>query len=90
MKNQHSEGLKYLKIAQGNLEASMKMVDDDRYCVDISNQILATIALLKKANTSIITNHMDHCVMEAFNSDDEALKQEKMEEVEMLLKKVIN
>lgn len=88
MKNQHTDGLKYLKIAQGNLDASMKMVEDDRYCVDISNQILATIALLKKANTAILTNHMNVCVVEAFNSDDEDLKLEKMQEVEMLLKKV--
>lgn len=37
-----------LKTARGQLEAVLKMIDDDRYCIDISNQILATEALLKK------------------------------------------
>lgn len=88
MNKLQKDGKKYLKIAQGNLEASVQMLEDDRYCIDISNQILATIALLKKANSTIIKNHLEHCVMEAFNTDDEQLKKEKIEEVELLLKKV--
>lgn len=89
MNKLQKDGRKFLKIAQGNLEASITMLDDDRYCVDISNQILATIALLKKANTNILKSHMEHCVMDAFNSDDEELKKDKIKEVEMLLKKVM-
>ncbi len=90
MNKLQKDGRKYLKIAQGNLEAALQMLDDDRYCIDISNQILATVALLKKANTNIIKSHMEHCVMDAFNSDDEELKKEKIDEVELLLKKVMS
>ena len=39
-----------LKTARGQLDGILKMVEEDRYCIDISNQILASNALLKKAN----------------------------------------
>lgn len=39
-----------LKIARGQLDGILQMIDDDRYCVDISNQLLATQSLLKSAN----------------------------------------
>ena len=41
MNKLQKDGRKYLKIAQGNLEASLQMLEDDRYCIDISNQILS-------------------------------------------------
>ncbi|NLW28313.1 MAG: metal-sensing transcriptional repressor [Erysipelothrix sp.] len=88
MNKEKKEVARLLKIAQGNLEASIKMIEDDRYCVDISNQIMAVNALLKKANNLLIKQHMSHCVFEAFNSDDEDLKHNKMNEVIDLLKKV--
>ena len=39
-----------LKIARGQLDGILRMVEDNRYCIDISNQLLATQALLKSAN----------------------------------------
>ena len=39
-----------LKTARGQLDGLLKMVEDDRYCMDISNQLLAAQAILKKAN----------------------------------------
>ena len=38
--------LRQLKTAKGQLEGIIKMVEEDRYCIDISNQVLATRALL--------------------------------------------
>lgn len=40
-----------LKVARGQLDGILKMVDENRYCVDISNQLLATQALLKSAKS---------------------------------------
>ncbi len=85
----HKEANKYLKIAQGNLEAAIKMIEDGRYCVDISNQILAVNALLHKANQQVIKDHMHSCIRHAFESDDETVKEEKVDEVINLLKKVM-
>lgn len=85
----HSDARKYLKIAQGNLEAAIKMLDDHRYCVDISNQILAVNALLNKANQQVLKGHMHSCIRHAFESDDEAIKEDKVDEVINLLNKVM-
>ena len=43
-----------LKIARGQLDGILRMVEDNRYCIDISNQLLATQALLKSANQQIL------------------------------------
>ena len=54
-----------LKIARGQLDGILQMIDDDRYCVDISNQLLATQSLLKSANQQIMRAHIEGCVREA-------------------------
>jgi Uncharacterized protein conserved in bacteria len=41
--------LRKLKTARGQIDGIIKMIESDRYCVDISTQILSTIALLKKS-----------------------------------------
>ena len=54
-----------LKIARGQLDGILRMVEDNRYCIDISNQLLATQALLKSANQQILQAHIRTCVREA-------------------------
>ena len=41
----------YLNIANGQINGIKQMIDEDKYCIDISNQIMAAIALLKKQIT---------------------------------------
>ncbi|MBQ3419099.1 MAG: metal-sensing transcriptional repressor [Erysipelotrichaceae bacterium] len=76
---------KYLNIAKGQMEGINKMIDEDRYCMDVSNQIMATIAILKKANNLILKNHIDNCVKNAIKSGDE----DKLDEVIKALEKQI-
>lgn len=59
-----------LKTARGQIDGVLKMVEDDRYCVDISNQVMAAEAVLKKANREIIRSHMRGCVRDAFEEGD--------------------
>ena len=73
-----------LKTVRGQVEGIIRMVEDDRYCVDISKQILSAQALLKKANLQIIDQHIRHCVREAFDTGNE---EEKMSEVMELIDK---
>ena len=42
------------------------MMDEGRYCIDLSNQIIAAHSLLKKANMLILKQHLNHCVKDAF------------------------
>lgn len=81
------EALKYMKMAQGQLNAAIKMAEDDRYCVDISHQILASISLLKKANESMLKEHMNNCLVEAF---EENKQEEKLDELITLIHKMID
>lgn len=86
MNKEKKEAVKVLKIAKGQIEATIKMIEEERYCVDISNQIIASQSLLKKANMLILRQHMSHCVMEAFEQDN---SDEKIDEVMKLLSKII-
>lgn len=82
--NGRKEVLNLLKTSKGQLEGIIKMVEDDRYCVDISKQILAVQAQLKKANLKIIDQHIKHCVKQAFS---EGHGDEKVDEIIQLIDK---
>ena len=60
-----------LKTARGQLDGIIKMLEEDRYCVDISTQILSAIGLLKKANINILNNHIRSCVTTAILQGEE-------------------
>lgn len=81
MQADKSQVTRLLKTARGQIEGILKMIDDDRYCVDISNQIMATQAILKRANKEIIGAHMKHCVHDALEHDDADQKIEEMIDV---------
>lgn len=77
-----------LKTARGQIEGIIKMIEDDRYCVDISTQILSVIALLRKANIDVLDDHIRHCVSEAIlESEDKG--EEKIAEIINILDKYI-
>ena len=77
MKADKDSTLKKLRIARGQLEGIMKMIEDDRYCVDISTQLMSTISLLKNVNREILQAHIRSCVKEALESDTESPKLEE-------------
>lgn len=82
MKADRNKIERLLKTARGQLDGILKMVEEDRYCIDISNQLLATEAILKKANKEIIHSHLNHCVKDSMNDD------EKVEELMTLFNKL--
>jgi DNA-binding FrmR family transcriptional regulator len=61
------------------------MIEEDRYCIDISNQLLAAVAVLRKANREILRAHMSCCVREAVESGD---AEQKIEELAALMEKL--
>ena len=65
MQADHAQITRLLNTAKGQLDGILKMIEDDRYCIDISNQLMATEAILNKANKEIISAHMKHCLLEA-------------------------
>ena len=75
-----------LKTARGQIDGILKMIEEDRYCIDISNQIMASPSVLKKANAEVLQAHLEHCVKEAVDQNDAA---EKLREIEMVIAKLL-
>ena len=82
----HSESLKLIRIAKGHLGGIEKMINEDRYCIDISKQLLAVISILKKANLQVLKKHMETCVI---NSKGTENLKEKLGELEAILEYVM-
>ncbi|OGO77370.1 MAG: transcriptional regulator [Clostridiales bacterium GWB2_37_7] len=76
--------LNLLKTSRGQMDGIIKMLEDDRYCVDISKQILSVQALLKKANLKIIDQHIKHCLTQALS---EGQGDSKIDEIVELIDK---
>lgn len=74
-----------LKTARGQIDGILKMIDEERYCMDISNQLLATQSILKKANKEVIAAHMQGCVKEAFEKGN---SESKIQEILDLIDKI--
>lgn len=85
MNEEKKKALNLLKTGRGQVEAVIRMLEEDRYCVDVSNQIMAVQGLLKKANVLILKQHLDHCVKEAI---EEGNGEEKLAEVVQILEKL--
>ncbi len=85
MQADKNQMVRLLKTARGQLDGIIKMVEENRYCVDISNQILASQAILTRANKEVLKAHLFSCVL---NSTGEQSK-EKLEEINSLLDKLL-
>jgi DNA-binding FrmR family transcriptional regulator len=56
-----------MKIAKGQLESVMKMVDEDKYCIDILHQLQAVESALKETGNLLLENHLKSCVADAIS-----------------------
>lgn len=80
--------LRLLKTARGQIDGIIKMVENDRYCIDISTQLMATQSILARINADVLKGHLKHCVRSAMETGSEAEKQEKLAEVERVIDKL--
>ena len=78
------KALDTLKTARGQIDGIIRMIEEDRYCIDVSKQILSAAALLKKANITILRQHMNTCVTEAV---EHGSGPEKIDEIILILDK---
>ncbi|MEQ9078383.1 MAG: metal-sensitive transcriptional regulator [Sandaracinaceae bacterium] len=70
-----------LKRAVGQVEGVLRMLEDERYCVDLLMQIAAARAALGKAGGVLLRSHVDTCVTDAFASHDPAEREAKAAEL---------
>jgi len=70
-----------LRRIEGQVRGVLRMVEDDRYCVDLLIQINAMRAALHKVSEQILSDHVSHCVAGAFASGDPVEQRHKVEEL---------
>ena len=70
-----------LRRIEGQIGGLLRMVEYDRYCVDVLTQINAVRAALHKVEAEILRDHVSHCVANAFASGDAVEQRHKVEEL---------
>jgi DNA-binding FrmR family transcriptional regulator len=72
---------KRLSRIEGQARGLSKMVDEDRYCIDIVTQISAVRAALRRVEEEVLRDHVAHCVEHAISSGNKADQREKIAEL---------
>ena len=72
---------KRLNRIEGQVRGLARMVDEDRYCIDIVTQISAVRAALRRVEEEILKDHVAHCVEHAIRSGDKADQRRKIAEL---------
>lgn len=70
-----------LRRIEGQVSGLRRMVEEDRYCVDVLTQIGAVRAALHQVERQILADHVSHCVTGALASGDQADRQHKIDEL---------
>ena len=73
--------MKRLKRIEGQVRGLARMVEDDRYCIDIVTQVSAVRAALRRAEEEILADHVAHCVEHAIASGNKAEQRRKVSEL---------
>lgn len=82
-----SARVKRLSRIEGQVRGIARMVEEDRYCVDIVTQISAVRAALRKVEEEVLKQHIEHCVEHAITSGDREEQRTKVAELMELLKR---
>ena len=78
--------MRLLKTARGQMDGILKMMEEDRYCIDISHQLMATEAILNQVNKELLTAHLKNCVA---NAETQEEKEEKIDELVSMLGRIL-
>lgn len=73
--------LRRFKRIEGQVRGLIRMVEEDRYCIDVVTQISAVRAALRRAEEEILKDHVSHCVEHAIASGDRSDQRRKIAEL---------
>lgn len=76
-----------LNRVEGQVRGIGRMVEEDRYCIDILTQLQAVRAALSKVEQELLREHIDHCVAAAFAAGDAEAQRAKADELVKLLQR---
>ena len=89
-KNKHPDyaaHLPRLNRIEGQINGVKKMITDLRYCPEIIMQLKAVRSACQSIESVLLESHLNSCVVDAFNTSDSAVKEEKIKELTKLFKK---
>jgi DNA-binding FrmR family transcriptional regulator len=76
-----ASSIKRLNRIEGQVRGLSRMVEEDRYCIDIVTQIAAVRAALRRLEEEILRDHVGHCVEHAIASGNKSEQRQKIEEL---------
>jgi DNA-binding FrmR family transcriptional regulator len=76
-----------LSRIEGQVRGIARMIDEDRYCIDILTQLQAVRAALAKVETEMLNDHLGHCVEAAISGGDADDQRQKASELIQLLQR---
>ncbi len=77
----HTGELQRLRRIEGQVRGLLRMVEDERYCVEILTQLRAVRAALRRVEDSVLREHVEHCVAQAIRSGKPAEQRGKIDEL---------
>lgn len=78
---------KRLQRIEGQVRGIARMIDEDRYCIDIVTQISAVRAALRRLEEEILEDHVAHCVEHAIASGDKRDQRQKIQELMAVIRR---
>ena len=78
---------KRLQRIEGQVRGLVRMVEEDRYCIDIITQIAAVRAALRRVGEEVLRDHVAHCVEGAIASGDRAAQRRKLDPLMEVLRR---
>jgi len=84
---QKKKAVARLKRIEGQVRGLQKMVESDRYCIDILTQTASVVSALRGVEDLVMEQHMQTCVKDAMRSDDIEVQGQKIDEVLQVLSK---
>jgi len=82
----HNEQLPYLRKIEGQIRGIQKMIEENRYCVDILTQLHSIIGAIHRVEDNIFRRHLEGCVAGALKGESEPEKQKKIREIINLIR----
>ena len=76
-----TQSLRRLKLAKGQLEGVERMIENEKYCIDIINQLSAVRNALEKVSLILMKQHISTCLVDSVRGGDEERQEKKLDEL---------
>ena len=83
----HKEQLEFLRKIEGQIRGIQRMIEEEKYCVDILTQVHAVISALARIEDKILEKHFETCVTSAAQGKSAGDRKQKLDEVMQLIRR---